>query len=129
MGWSIMRETVHQFLSTLPLKEETILAAVSGGADSLALMNILAALREEFGFALHVASYDHGWRGEASAQDAAYVEKIAQGLGLPVTLRKAEKASTSEADARLYRYTFLAETALSVGASYIALGHHRDDQA
>jgi tRNA(Ile)-lysidine synthase len=124
-----MRETVRQFLSTLSIKEETIVAAVSGGVDSLALLHILAALQDEFGFALHAASYDHGWRGEDSAEDAAYAGKIAEGLGLSVTLGAAEEPALSEAGARLARYTFLAETAQAVGAHYIALGHHRDDQA
>ncbi len=61
---------------------DRILAAVSGGADSLALLHILWSIQRDLGFELAVASLDHGWRGAAGAADVAYVEEVARRLGL-----------------------------------------------
>lgn len=114
---------------------ETVLAAVSGGADSVCLLNILNSLRDELDIQLHVAHLDHGLRGEQSAADACYVEQLAQKLGLPSTVEKRDvnewnkqrKTSLEEA-AREVRYRFLDDVARQVGASRVAIGHTRDDQ-
>ncbi|MFP4322955.1 MAG: tRNA lysidine(34) synthetase TilS [Anaerolineales bacterium] len=130
-------EIVRHTLRTLAedLQDELILVGVSGGVDSLVLLTTLEALMDEFGYDLHVASYDHGLRGEESRADADFVRQIAQARGLPVTLgaedvaglARAQKLNLEEA-ARQARYTFLLETAISEGAGIIAVGHHRDDQ-
>jgi tRNA(Ile)-lysidine synthetase-like protein len=103
--------------------------AVSGGADSTALALLLADLREEFGLVLHVAHFDHRARPRAAAADAAFVAELANRIGAPVRVGRADAAPKSEDDARNARYEFLRRVARELGASAIATGHTRDDQA
>jgi len=112
----------------------TVVAAVSGGADSLCLLYALARLRDRLDVRVHVAHLDHMLRGAASRADAAFVAETARSLDLPCTMeardvaawRRQRKCSLEEA-AREVRYRFLYEVACSVGAEVIATGHTRDD--
>src|SRR5207253_9909912 len=75
------RHRLDHYLTTEPL-----VVGVSGGADSLALLHVLCELRgKRAAKTLHVAHLDHGFRGEAGAEDAAFVKDVAQSLGLPFT--------------------------------------------
>jgi tRNA(Ile)-lysidine synthase len=113
---------------------EKLVAAVSGGPDSVCLLYILSELREELGIDLYIAHLDHQLRGEESAADAAYVAGIARRLGIPATIesrdvkayRKEHRLSLEEA-AREVRYSFLAQVAETIGASRAAVGHTADD--
>ena len=129
---------VERALAQLPngLAGRCIVAAVSGGPDSMALLLLLERLRSSLDFALHMAHADHGLRGEESREDARFVEAAARGLGLPFTLGlldvsalRAERRMSIEEAAREARYAFLAETASALGAPVVALGHTADDQA
>ena len=60
-----------------------IVAACSGGPDSLALVDLLESMRGVFGFNLYVAHVDHGLRGEESCEDAEYVRQFCADLRLP----------------------------------------------
>ena len=123
--------TQHQMIQP----KETVLVGVSGGVDSLALLYALHALGHQLDCQLHVAHLDHGFR-EDSAADAAYVAKQADRLGIPISssrvevpkLMRAEKLS-AEVAARRVRYQFYECVSERIGATKIALGHHRDDQA
>jgi tRNA(Ile)-lysidine synthase len=113
-----------------------LVVAVSGGADSLALLHILYTLQSSFGWQLHVATLDHGLRGEQGAADAAYVRQFAESLGVGVTVGKADvkmvaaqKKIGIEAAARTARYDFLAAVARESGVDRIVVGHHAGDQA
>jgi tRNA(Ile)-lysidine synthase len=114
---------------------ETALVGVSGGADSLALLYALHALQDELKCRLHVAHLDHGLRPD-SADDAKFVAAHAERLRAPISvervdvsrLMRREKLSV-EAAARRARYHFYASEAERIGATKIALGHHRGDQA
>ncbi len=112
--------------------EDGVVVAVSGGADSMVLLHCLLRLREEWSLALHVAHFDHGLR-ETSRQDARFVEEIAATWGVPVTTgawgEKVPRGRSLQAEARRARYRFLEQVASQVGATKVALGHHRDDQA
>jgi tRNA(Ile)-lysidine synthase len=111
-----------------------VVAAVSGGADSVCLLHILAGLRDELGVSLHVAHLDHQLRGAESQADAAYVANLAAELGLPITIgardvksyRAVHRLSLEEA-AREARYSFLAEVVEKTGACSVAVGHTADD--
>ena len=107
---------------------ETVLVAVSGGPDSLALLHSLNNLKSQLGCRLHIAHLNHGLRSNAT-KDATYVCQQAQNLNLSVTVREISLPSASEASARQARYQFLEQVSNQIGASKIALGHHLEDQA
>ena len=98
--------------------------AVSGGVDSMALLDMLAGLP---GLRLTVAHYDHGIRPE-SAEDRKLVQNTAAKYGLPFVYDEGKLgASASEATARAARYRFLRSVKASVGAKAIITAHHQDD--
>jgi len=105
--------------------------AVSGGGDSVGLLRALHGLGGAFGLRLTVAHLDHGVRGEEAREDARFVAALAGSLGLPFEGGSWSPAREGnfEADARRARYAWLAEVALRRGASAVAVGHTRDDQA
>ena len=113
----------------------TVLVAVSGGADSMALLHSLWRLREPLALQLYVAHLNHQMRPNA-AEDANFVETVARNLGLRCicdtqdvpTYRRQHKLSPEDA-ARRVRYAFLRATATQLRADRIAVGHTADDQA
>jgi tRNA(Ile)-lysidine synthase len=133
-----VREIVARVRSTITQRGmlkggETVVVAVSGGPDSLCLLQALARLRPALDLELHVAHFDHRLR-EASAADAAFVGRAAARLGLPATVRAADasfvpKGRSPEEVARDRRYAFLEAVADSLGEAKIATGHTLDDQA
>ncbi len=111
-----------------------VLAAVSGGPDSTALLSILNHLSSELGFDLAAAHFDHRIRPE-SVRERAAVERFASSLGIQVFVGSKNVPRKARADrvgleetARNERYRFLEETAREYGAGAVALGHTRDDQ-
>ena len=108
---------------------ETVLVAVSGGADSVALLHLLHALAPSWRLTLHVVHVDHGLRPE-SAADAAFVRDLGARLGVPVEVERVHVGPGSvEAAARAARYAALEAWAERLGAARIAVGHTLDDQA
>ena len=69
-------------------------AAVSGGADSMALLRILLALQPEFGFVLSACHVNHGLRGESADRDEAFVRAECARLGVPLRVFHAEEFSS-----------------------------------
>jgi tRNA(Ile)-lysidine synthase len=122
--------TQYQLLA----RKARVLAAVSGGADSVCLLQVLYHLRKQFDFSLWVGHVNHRLRPEA-AEDAQYVEALAAKLKLPFAqttvnvkaLARRKKLSLEDA-ARQARYAALEKMAKQFGADYIALGHTADDQ-
>ena len=125
---------VRDGFETLIGRRRHVVVAVSGGADSMALMHLLAAWRARADRAepiLSVATVDHGLRSESVAE-AAFVAAAAQRLGLAhVTLHwpGPHPGSGLQAAAREARYRLLIDHAKALGASGIALAHSADDQA
>lgn len=112
-----------------------VVVAVSGGADSVALLDLLCALAPERDVALRVAHLDHGLR-PASVEDAAFVATLAEARRLPASIDArdvrawaARRGKGIEEAARILRYRFLADTALAWGAERVATAQHADDQA
>jgi tRNA(Ile)-lysidine synthase len=115
--------------------EEPVVVGVSGGADSVCLLHVLAKWRKRLGIKLHIAHLNHQLRGAESEADAEYVSNLADSLGIPITIDKQDVAAyrverncSIEEAARELRYAFLARVAREGGANRIAIGHTRDDQ-
>jgi len=114
-----------------------VVAGVSGGVDSVLLLHCLLALREAGTIGmLHAAHLNHGIRGETAREDARFVEELAARWDVPCTVGHmdvpalaAEKGIGLEEAAREARYAFLERVREDVGADYIAVAHHGDDQA
>jgi len=113
----------------------TLLVGVSGGADSVCLLHVLARWQSEVDIKLHVAHLDHQLRGTESRADVKYVAGLANSLGIPVTTGsedvasyKARRNCSLEEAARELRHEFLAKVACHVGADRVAVGHTQDDQ-
>lgn len=132
-----LEQRVIEFIQKhrLILGGKTLLVGVSGGADSVCLLHILAQRQAELGVKLHVAHLNHKLRGDESEEDAWYVADLADRLGIPITMdtrdvaayRDRKRCSLEEA-AREVRYIFLADAAGSSGAACVVVGHTRDDQ-
>jgi tRNA(Ile)-lysidine synthase len=99
------------------------LVAVSGGADSIALLHVLATSGR---YELVSAHFDHGLRAD-SALDAQLVEETARALGVPSVSQAAHLGQASEAVARQHRYEWLEQARVEAGAAAIVTAHHRDD--
>jgi tRNA(Ile)-lysidine synthase len=119
----------------VPVPGDRVAVAVSGGADSLALLHALRTLAGPRGWDLQVVTVDHGLR-PGSAADAAFVAGHGAELGLPVrvvALAPAELArhrtAGPEGAARAARYAALHAAADETGCAWLATGHTRDDQA
>jgi len=114
---------------------EVVVVGVSGGADSVCLLHVLAEHSAELGIGLHVAHLNHLMRGTEALEDAEYVSSLAAELGVPATVgeedvatyRSRRKCSLEEA-ARELRYAFLGGVAAGLGAKRVAVGHTSDDQ-
>ena len=128
-------EKVRRFARRRGLIEpgSRVIAAVSGGPDSMALLAILSELSRDMRFHLAVAHFDHGIRREAG-RERALVERFARRLEVPCFLGAGDVPAEArrskiglEETARLLRFRFLEETSRSWNATSVALGHTRDD--
>ena len=111
-------------------------AAVSGGADSVALLTLLAAVRSQLGIVLSVVHFNHQLRGQASDADERFVSALAETRGLPLHAGRAdvaaqarrEKANLEDASRRA-RYAYFEKLGQQGSVQAIATAHTMDDQA
>lgn len=108
-----------------------VVVACSGGPDSAVLLDVLAKLAAELDLRLVAASVDHCLRPD-SARDVGVAEALATRLGVPfrtLSVDVSRREASLQASARRARYAALSALAAELGASAIAVGHTRDDQA
>jgi len=125
-------ETIKKYEMFSP--GDRVIAGVSGGPDSAALLFVLSRLSKELKLSLHVAHLDHMIRGKASKEDMKHVIQMTKKLNVPITCKefdvksfaKKEKLSLEDA-ARRARYSFFEDLLKETSASTIALGHNFDD--
>lgn len=115
---------------------DTVLAAVSGGQDSMAMLMCLVSLRERLGFRLVIAHVNHGVRGELADRDQRFVELTARKLYLPYHTINVDMVAhgrmlgiSSEEAGRLLRYDFFRQVLAGYGKGKIAVAHNMNDQA
>lgn len=116
------------------LPHGTILAAVSGGADSMFLLSVLNELSKTMNFKLEAVHYNHRLRGAESDRDEAFVVSQCEAMNIPchkgagdVSLWAKNHGCGLEEAGRKLRYEFFYETAKNIGASRIATAHNADD--
>jgi len=110
--------------------------AVSGGADSVALLRLLESIREELGITLVVVHFDHRLRGAESDEDAQFAAELARAGGLEFVVDREDVAAAAakhkwnlEDAARRLRYAFFERVVQEGRATRIAVAHTADDQA
>lgn len=132
-----MRKAVQKKVEELHMisSGDRILAGVSGGADSICLLLVLAALKDDLNFSLEVVHIEHGIRGEESKADAAFVEETCRRIGVPCHIEYVdvpayctETSLGIEEGARILRYQKFACLAQSLKAK-VALAHNMEDNA
>ena len=112
-----------------------LLIALSGVADSVALTWMLAQRRVELGLTLAAAHVDHSIRGAESRADAEYCRELCERLDIPFYLERVDVPASRlpgegiETAARRLRYEALRRIRTAIGADWIVLAHHMDDQA
>jgi tRNA(Ile)-lysidine synthase len=111
-----------------------VLAAVSGGPDSVALLRILEILAGEYSLKITVAHLNHGLRGEEADREEEFVRGLSREMRVAfiskrvdIRTRQRQAGKSLEEIGREERYRFLCRTAEEYGAAKIATGHHRDD--
>ncbi len=117
-------------------EEDSVIAGVSGGADSVCLLFILRILQEETAFSLTAVHIHHGIRGESADADEAFVRNLCEETDVPLLVfheNVPEYAKThglgEEEAGHQVRRQVLTQAADSIGANKIALAHHRNDNA
>jgi tRNA(Ile)-lysidine synthase len=115
---------------------DRIVVAVSGGADSVALLHLLLSLKQQLQLTITVAHLNHGLRGQAAVEDAQFVTRLAQQWKLaafvetrPVSSLSRQRRQSLEETARQVRYAFLWQIAAETRSPKVAVGHSADDQA
>ena len=111
-------------------RPSSVLAAVSGGIDSVALLLLLAGLQKKYAFQLRCVHVNHGLREDA-ALDEILVKNLCNDVGVAYECIHLHLQLTSnvESAARTARYAALRQCKENYGADVIAVGHHMDDQA
>lgn len=129
-----VKETINKY--SMISEGEHVLAALSGGPDSVCLLHILSELRDEYKIKLSALYIDHRLRPEETTFEIDFCKKICDSLNIALfsktidveSFAKTEGLNKQEA-ARELRYRAFYETAGELKADKIALGHNRDDQA
>ncbi|MDQ1274264.1 MAG: tRNA(Ile)-lysidine synthase [Planctomycetota bacterium] len=125
---------VHKHLLIKP--HDSIIVAVSGGPDSVALIKILDSINssKNLRLSLFIAHLNHQLRGKSSEEDAQFVQNLSEDLSLPFLLKSvdiqkiADQTKRSiEETARRERYKFFMESAQKHNTSAVAIGHTADD--
>ena len=117
-------------------KNDKVIVGVSGGADSVCLLQMLKELQKEFPFEIIVVHVNHCLRGEAAEADEQFTQRLSEQYGflykaitVDVKAQAKKRGLTIEEAGRMIRREIFEEEAREQGASKIALGQHQDDQA
>lgn len=133
-----MIEKIKEYIEKKGLLEygDSVIAGLSGGADSVCLFRVLVSLREEYGLSLYAVHVNHGIRDGEAARDERFSETLAEKYGVPCTVYRynvpllaSEWKITGEEAGRRVRYEAFEAERSKQGAGRIAVAHHKNDQA
>lgn len=117
-------------------RKDKVVVGVSGGADSVCLFFVLQRLKEIYDLSLHIVHVNHQLRGKAADQDQAFVEKLGECYGVPVTVVSKDVESyakenglTEEEAGRKIRYEAFYQSFYKEQATKIAVAHNMNDNA
>lgn len=128
--WTFLHTQLHRTLRSrriLPASQR-LLVAVSGGQDSLCLIQLLLDLQPKWHWQIAMVNCDHRWRSDSQA-NADYIEQLANYWQIPFYRETATMIPATEAAAREWRYQVLTEIAQSHNYAYIVTGHTKSDRA
>ncbi|MDD5747364.1 MAG: tRNA lysidine(34) synthetase TilS, partial [Candidatus Omnitrophica bacterium] len=134
---NMLIRTIRDYIDIRRLidREDRLLVGVSGGPDSVFLLEFLRLLQREFALHLFIAHVNHGLRGKESDADEAFVRSIASRLGLPLFCCRVntsgvarEKKISLEDAGRMLRYNFFLNICSIHNIDKIVLAHTKDDQ-
>lgn len=135
-GWMLERVCRYSSEKELLHKGCSVIAACSGGPDSLTLLSLLIMMRDIYNINVYAAHFEHGIRGKASLDDAAFVRDFCKDASVPyyegsadIPKIAAERHVSIETAARDERYSFLSKISRKLGRIPVAVAHHMGDQA
>lgn len=121
---------VKDFLNEYNIRQKTVLMALSGGCDSVVLLDILNSLKKEFELNIVVIHLNHNWRGEESFLDMEFSKNFAKKLGFEFYFETLNSsAKKTEETARVLRYEFFEHAIEKFKASACFLAHNKNDNA
>ncbi|WP_341301153.1 tRNA lysidine(34) synthetase TilS [Lysinibacillus sp. FSL H8-0500] len=116
-------------------QDDHLLIAVSGGIDSMALLHYFVDTKEQWGIQIEAVHVDHMLRGEASAEDRAFVQKYCDNNGvylharaIPIPAIMAQEKGNTQLICRRERYRYFKEVLQQTNATKLVTAHHADDQ-
>ncbi len=126
----VIRQAINKY--RLIEKDETVLCALSGGADSVCLLVCLSRLAEEMGFSLLAAHVNHGIRGDEAARDEAYCQILCNAIHVPlftayIDVPALSRGRSEEEVGREERYAFFYKLCEERGIDKIAVAHNKND--
>lgn len=125
-----IQQTAHDF--SLWRRGDSMIVAVSGGPDSLCLLDCLVTLGKKYDWTLHIAHVNYALRGEDSDRDEQLVRERADYYRVPISVLRPDisgKTNNLEARLRSIRYEFFETLRVRLGFDTIAVAHTEDDQA
>ena len=132
----IKESIVDEFFETgIIKKNDNLIIALSGGMDSMCLIDIFLKLKSEFNYNLYALHVHHGIRGIEADRDQKFVTKYCKDIGIKLFVKKVDAVSYSknnglslEEAARILRYKEFSEIHNKIKKSYILVAHHEKDQ-
>lgn len=132
----IKESIIKEFFDTNIIKKnDNLIIALSGGMDSMCLMDVFLKLQSELQFNLYALHVHHGIRGIEADRDQKFVTKYCRDTGIKLYLRKVDAVSFSkknslslEEGARILRYNAFSEIHKELKPSYVLVAHHEKDQ-
>lgn len=134
MLFDTVRKTIQEY--NLLEKGDSVVCAVSGGADSICLLRVMQSLKDEYDLSVYVANVNHLIRGEESDRDSNFVKSVCKAADVKCFYREYDVVSISqerrigeEECGRILRYEFFDEISKQLGGAKIATAHNLNDNA